>query len=62
MWPLTKVLDPIPGSDLTTTAALLILRFVKNSEIGKEAAVVEGRAYRLVGRMGRVSDRDCRAI
>jgi hypothetical protein len=56
------VLVPIPGSDLTTTAALFILKFVKNVEIDKEAAVVEGRAYRLVGRLGRLSDRNCRAI
>jgi hypothetical protein len=38
-----KVLVPIPGSDLTPTAAFLILRFVQNFEIRKEAAVVEGK-------------------
>jgi uncharacterized protein YggT (Ycf19 family) len=42
--PIFRVLVPIPGNDLTTTAALLILRFVKNFKIGKETAVVEGTA------------------
>jgi len=35
-----------------------ILRFVENFEISREAAVVEQEAYRLAGRMGRLSHRN----
>ena len=57
-----KVLGPIPGTDLTTTTALRILRFIKNIEICKETVVVERRTYRLAGRMGRLSDRNRRTL
>ena len=40
---LSLVLGPIPGTDLTTTTALRILRFIKNIEICKETVVVERR-------------------